>query len=565
MKKNIFNRISLLLMLMALANAGIGAKERTDAEMRQIALDAMGGTDAAKAKGMAGRTAVKLAKAERTYNIYTLDGAGSVIVSRDDRFAPVLAYAKGDLSGDGHSDGFNWWLKATAAAMEEAMESDEAPVAYAANWKFSAVEPLVKSLWGQESMPFNALTPVVGGNRSLNGCAAVVLSELLYYHKYPESASFIGSYTTYGETTFHQVNVKSTYDWSMFQDCYGTYSLDGSRTNTAYAGYSPQKGRAVAQLMLDCGYAVNMQFGPVSAAVNMDVPLALVNCFNYSNEGTKFYFKDFYSDFEWSRMIHDELSKGYPVALLGTDPEIGYGHIFVGHGWDENGLVAIEWGWTGIDNGYYSLDLLKSSKYAFTESVGMVTAHPYKLSTDAYHSIWVTDDPYTLKYNNQSKSLTISLVSDIYNLDKETFNGQVGIVFEKAANGEQAYSSLTNNSSVSVKCGYGLNATTTQVSNCEFAPNTVYYVYLGSKDERETAWMPIRTIGGKLYYTLRVDAYGNATFDDNYTIDTAVETVKAGTTATSVKSYSLDGRMVKGSVKGLVIERDGVKTRKVVR
>ena len=76
-------------------------------------------------------------------------------------------------------------------------------------------------------------------------------------------------------------------------------------------------------------------------------------------------------------------------------------------------------------------------------------------------------------------------------------------------------------------------------------------------------WQPIRTIGGVMYYTLRTDGSGNATFDDDFTIDTAIDGVKADNTPQgNIRSYNVAG--VKSS-KGLVIVKDGKNVRKVFK
>lgn len=109
----------------------------------------------------------------------------------------------------------------------------------------------------------------------------------------------------------------------------------------------------------------------------------------------------------------------------------------------------------------------------------------------------------------------------------------------------------------------GLSATSTQLTDCSFDPNTVYYVYLGTKDQRDTEWQPIRTLGGVMYYTLRTDASGNATFDDNFTIDTAIKGVHADNTANNnVRSYNVAGIQ---SSKGLVIIKNGKDVRKIFK
>ena len=552
-----------ILLLAAMASVGIKAAERSAAEMQQIALATLQSQnmsgDAAKSSA---RISLSLVENKNTYSVYANGDNGFVIVSRDDRFTPVLAYSRGKFESDRHSDGFNWWLSATVSSMEAMLASGEVALSPAKASSFSVVEPLVTTEWGQETMPYYVYTPEIGSVKCAVGCAALSIAEILNYHKYPESASFSGSYSLDGGNSFRYEPVNSTYTWN-FKDRYGQFSKDGTMDDMGYASYSPSEGRAIGSLLRDCGYAVGMIYGAASAAENLSVPRGLVDCFGYATEGTNIYFKDFYSDYEWNNMVHRELASGHPVLLFGTDPNNGYGHIFVGHGWDENGLVAIEWGWMGVDNGYYAMDMLKGSKYGFTYNVGLVTAHPHKLSTDAFKSLWISEKAYQLKYNSNANTLSIVIPEGIYNFDKDTFKGQIGLILEKADNGEVGYISLTNNQDYSFDAFMGLSATSTQLTDCSFDPNAVYYVYLGTKDQRDTEWQPIRTLGGVMYYTLRTDASGNATFDDNFTIDTAIKGVHADNTANNnVRSYNVAGIQ---SSKGLVIIKNGQDVRKIFK
>lgn len=546
-----------------MASAGIKAAERSAAEMQQIALATIKAKKVAGAGAMASsRVQLSIVENKNTYAVYANGDNGFVIVSRDDRFTPVLAYANGKFDADRHSEGFKWWLQATVSSMEAMLADGETSQAPAKASAFSVVQPMVTTEWGQETMPYYVYTPEIGNVKCAVGCAALSIAEILNYHKYPESASFSGSYSVDGGSSYRYETVNSTYTWN-FKDRYGQFSKDGTMNDMGYASYSPSEGRAIGSLLRDCGYAVGMIYGAASAAENVSVPRGLVNNFGYATEGTNMYFKDFYSEHEWNTMVHRELASGYPVLLFGTDPNNGYGHIFVGHGWDEDGLVAIEWGWMGVDNGYYAMDLLKGSKYGFTYNVGLVTAHPHKLSTDAFRSNWITEKPYQLKYNANANTLSIVLPEGIYNFDKEKFTGQIALVLEKADNGEVGFISLTNNQDYSFEAFTGLGATSTQLSNCSFDPNTIYYVYLGTKDQRDVEWQPIRTIGGVMYYTLRTDGAGNATFDDDFTIDTAIDGVKADNTPQgNIRSYNVAG--VKSS-KGLVIVKDGKNVRKVFK
>ena len=557
------NKNLIISLLALLAGMNVSAAERSAAEMQQLALQALKTQNGASSGNRAMQIIdVSLVKSDNTYNVYSNGNSSFVIVSRDDRFTPVLACAKGNFLSTNHSPAFNWWLSATAAGMQEMIDNGEVPAPKRAS-ALSVVEPLMTTEWGQETMPYYAYTPEIGNTKCAAGCGAVTLSELLNYHKYPSSVDFTGTYSVDNGKTYRSERIISTYTWN-FKDRYGQYSTDGSDKLDGYAAYSPSQGRAVATLMRDCGYAVNMVYNYSSSAHTQDVPLALVNCFQFPDESVKLFYEDFFVKEDWDAMIHGELEKGYPVLLFGNDAATGYGHIFVAHGWDAEGKVAIEWGWIGVDNGYYSMDYLRGSKYNFSYNLGVVTAHPYALSTDRFESLWITDKPYSIKYNPTANSLSISIPGGLYNFEKGKFTGELGLVLEKEATGEVGFINLTGGQILEFDFGTGLSATSTTLSNCSFDPNTVYYVYLASKDNRDVEWQPVRTIGGAQYFTLRVDGTGNAVFDDDYKFATGIESVKADNAHMgSTKIYSLDGTQVKGNAKGIKIVKNERATRKV--
>lgn len=164
-----------------MASVGIKAAERSAAEMQQIALATLQSQnmsgDAAKSSA---RISLSLVENKNTYSVYANGDNGFVIVSRDDRFTPVLAYSRGKFESDRHSDGFNWWLSATVSSMEAMLASGEVALSPAKASSFSVVEPLVTTEWGQETMPYYVYTPEIGSVKCAVGCAALSIADSGY-------------------------------------------------------------------------------------------------------------------------------------------------------------------------------------------------------------------------------------------------------------------------------------------------------------------------------------------------------------------------------------------------
>ena len=63
--------------------------------------------------------------------------------------------------------------------------------------------------------------------------------------------------------------------------------------------------------------------------------------------------------------MEQELNAGRPIQYLGVDTMYG-GHTWVCDGYDENDMLHMNWGWSGLDNGYYSVSALTADGYNFS-------------------------------------------------------------------------------------------------------------------------------------------------------------------------------------------------------
>ena len=76
-----------------------------------------------------------------------------------------------------------------------------------------------------------------------------------------------------------------------------------------------------------------------------------------------------YSAADWLTLMKNELNAGRPIQYEGTDPNDG-GHTWVCDGYDENDMLHMNWGWGGLDNGYFSTAALMAdgSNYSTNEA-----------------------------------------------------------------------------------------------------------------------------------------------------------------------------------------------------
>lgn len=209
------------------------------------------------------------------------------------------------------------------------------------------VGPLLTCEWNQAE-PYNDLAPQKAGeDRAPIGCVATAMAQVMYFHQWPATGKGKRTYNNahYGELSADFS--KSTYRWS---DMTPTYK----RTRFGTPTWEAKAGAAVARLMYDAAVSVSMQFTPSeSGAFTHDAASALDTNFDYH---VRYLTRDAMNNVEFVSGIKDELNSGNPILMTGAST--GGGHAWVLDGYDENGLIHVNWGWGGVSNGYFELDFM---------------------------------------------------------------------------------------------------------------------------------------------------------------------------------------------------------------
>ncbi|MBR5084259.1 MAG: C10 family peptidase [Prevotella sp.] len=288
------------------------------------------------------------------YYVFGLDGEGFVIVAGDDSAYPVLGYSDhGNISADAMPDNLRYWLD--SYAREIAWSQGHAKMTTNGSEEAIAparqvVTPLLPTLWSQNE-PYNLLCPQFDGQRSLTGCVATAMAQVMYYHQWPQDATtIIPSYSSEmavsGQGTYKTTVAElppTTFDWDHMQYKYSE-------------GSTAQADTAVARLMQYCGAAVKMQYAPTrSGAQNTDCIIALNNYFGYAGTITELE-RDCCQPGTWDELIYHEISQTRPVIISGGANN-GF-HAFVCDGFDGDCMFHINWGWEGTGNGYFRLQAL---------------------------------------------------------------------------------------------------------------------------------------------------------------------------------------------------------------
>ena len=128
----------------------------------------------------------KAAEAHSLYYVFNVgNGKGFVIVAGDDAVTPILAYAdRGDFSELEMAPAAKAMLESYAQQIERIQQDPSLSVAAATS--YAAIAPMVESQWNQ-SEPYNYMCPAIEGEpgRSVTGCVATAMAQIMYYHKWP--------------------------------------------------------------------------------------------------------------------------------------------------------------------------------------------------------------------------------------------------------------------------------------------------------------------------------------------------------------------------------------------
>lgn len=368
------------------------------------------------------------------FYIFNKAEAGYVIVSGDERAYEILGYSDSgsfDLNNmppnmEEYLNGYTAELKALqqyGLAKPQKTTSDDAfaaPRPKYANLKES-VAPLLGDVQWNQGDPYNLQCPLDGASRSVTGCVATAMAQIMYYHKWPEKGQ--GSIVYITRETKKRLTKdfsKSVYDWENMTPLYSSNSTNVEKD-------------AVALLMADCGYSVKMNYtAGESGAYDGDVLIALPKYFDYDPD-IRGVGKNTLSNDEWTDIIKNELSENRPVYHTGQS--IGGGHAFVCDGYTADDYFHFNWGWGGSQNGNFRLHSLDPG----TGGIGAGSADGYNQHRGIIIGIQkpdgvVHDKEYDLNLRGTLKSSVSSADKDdsftvtvprVYN-DGILFDGYIG-------------------------------------------------------------------------------------------------------------------------------------------
>ncbi|MCM1153618.1 MAG: C10 family peptidase [Muribaculum sp.] len=369
-----FKKISLMALGTAICATSVAAP-RTKSDIMAIACETLVRGDAGISR-MATRatSGIRILNQNKVFSVVGYQDGSYAIVSNDDLLPEVLGYSASPFTVDTDNSNFRWWMEAMQEAGEEIIKSG-IPANHIApdTQKYPAAVPqMMSNVWGQMA-PFNDYCPLeydANGKligRCVVGCVATSSTQVMHYHQYPSQGHGVHvdmqTVDAFNKPIPLKVNLSDYfYDYSKMRD------------SMSPGTYTKEEADAVAGLSYSVGVTFGMIYSTGASGTYSDsAAYALKKYFGFPNAQKI----DRYGVNEqvWMDMIFKELSENRPVLYSGADDFLtvgGGGHAFVFDGYDENGLVHVNWGWFGRNDGYYEVALLNPRIHSFKNQQDMI-------------------------------------------------------------------------------------------------------------------------------------------------------------------------------------------------
>lgn len=382
----------------------------------------------------------ELSSGKEAFYVYRTHESGQnsfVIVSGDERMPEILAYSfENEFNIDNVPPAVRYWLNSYVNEFNNLNSNTEDFDKPKISISGEGVAPILDQIqWGQ-SQPYNNLCPFYNGVKTLTGCVATAMAQVMRYYSFPERGFGSVSY----KTSTNHISIthdfsKDVFDWS---NMLSSYSVD----------YTDQQAKSVAELMASCGAAVKMDYGTASqggsGAYQSDLLSGYINYFGYDKDAS-LVIRSFCSTDDWHRLLINELNLGRPVNYGGATAREG-GHSFIIDGYrigeNEYPDYHVNWGWDGSCDGYYQIanlhpqeDGIYATNYPFSESQQMTIGVMPEDGVCSNYSLLLSSKVNCSLSKIKIGSTLICKISSLYNCSYKKFSGMISVAL-KTESGE---------------------------------------------------------------------------------------------------------------------------------
>ena len=340
-----------------------------------------------------------------------------VMVSGDERMSPVLAYS------NEHAFDFDNMAPQTKEFIQsyirrsQALESSVHKLSFKPNTLRRApnyVAPLLTTKWSQRA-PYNNQCPLIGFSRTLTGCVATAVGQMMNFYKYPEKGTGTKEYTT--GTAGIPISI-----------VYDSISFDWDNMIETYSGYyTAQQANAVSTLLYTVGTSVEMDYGIDASGSDLgDAATSLTEYFGYDKDIVELYYERI-TPYLFHDFLQKELLEGRPVLCAGNNDR-REGHAFIIDGMTPDGdnepFYHINWGWNGLDDGDFRI--MEAEYHNSTRF--FLYCQPENDSIDC--GIFIQGksvEPSSSKINPEKANNIVINMKDLYNAKLGSFNGTLQV------------------------------------------------------------------------------------------------------------------------------------------
>lgn len=568
-------------LLSATAAMTANAEQISEQQAAAIASKYMPETTTARKMARA-KSADNAAADTAPYYVFNFgDNQGFVVISGDDSLTELIGYSReGSFSTENMPQNLKSWFGAYADYVEKVQSGEATPIKRASEVGSPVVDALVKTHWNQDE-PFNRMCPAyyLDENEILpTGCVATAVAQVMNYYGYPSRGKGEISYSYYQANDYASrtdISVdfsQSTYDWDNMLDDYTRY-YDANKN--IINEYNDTEAVAVALLMRDCGASVLMTYAlGGSGSLDYNIPYGVATHFGYKSS---LYMRSSMTDAQFIGIIEDELDNGRPLVFCGSGT--AGGHSFVADGYDSNGLLHINWGWGGMSDGWFDINLMNPDAIGigggaggFVEGQSVTTMQP-----DESGDGWYGNTPLAYTYDNtyrdyvradkeslsKGDKLTVE-VSGIANYAYSGYNGSIAVaVFDRQGN---RVAEPTDAHSIQLREMEGVFKLSFNVQGeLENLVDGEYMIYPVSKESRAGYffdWIRIAD-ADRVYITVKGDdiTVGEPVNDISMTaMDGSSTTAQQGGTVTVTATlHNMSGETATGSIEFLITETESGK------
>ena len=305
-----------------------------------------------------------LVYSQPSFYVFDVGNTGFVILSADDCYRPLIGYSQeGTFNPDDMAPALQDYLDGITdyRSHRNAVQDPNVALEWQTLRQNGYVnEPyrgkddnfLVETRWDQ-NYPYNYMCPADSdgpGGHTYAGCVATAAAQLMRYWSFPTQGRGSHTYTPQDHPEYGPLTAnfgETTYDWAHMP--------------AVISSASPiEQIEAVAQLVYHAGVSVDMNYRPGSSgATTSKLCTVMPQYFFYTDQMQNIY-REGHTHQSYMALITEAIDMSWPMVHRGG------GHAYVLDGYNAEGLVHFNWGWSGSSDGWFDID---NHNYTENESV----------------------------------------------------------------------------------------------------------------------------------------------------------------------------------------------------